>query len=154
MVIATIPKKTEHMPDGLGAVMHPGRKETMRKCKKCVYRGNLGTDVICNYILVTGHMRKSNIDKCERFIAGKQRKTMCDIKKKTQKNEKKTKEQTKKQIKKPVILIDQEGNEYRMDSITAAADFLGKRKDAVCKAMKRGETIYGYKWKYSDECKK
>lgn len=134
----------------------PGRKEAMKKCKRCVYRGKLGDSVICNYILVTGHRRESDINHCDKFIAGKARPTMDNIerlnfnrrKQRTKNGESKLKKNRKK---KAVILTDPQGRKYKFESITEAGKLLGKSIDAMNKAMKKGDTIYGYKWKWSDE---
>ena len=53
--------------------------------------------------------------------------------------------------KKAVILTDPEGRKHKFESVTETGKFLGKSKDALNKAMKKGDTIYGYKWKFSDE---
>ena len=56
----------------------------------------------------------------------------------------------KKRKNKAVILIDQNGEKHEFETITAAGKYLGKSIDSMSKAMKRGETIFGYKWKWSE----
>ena len=103
-----------------------------------------------------GHMRKADINDCDKFIAGKQRPTMDAIerlnfnrrKRRNKNGESKLK---KNRRKKAVILTDPQGRKHKFESITATGKFLGKSMDAMNKAMKKGDTIYGYKWKFSDE---
>ncbi len=42
-----------------------------KKYSKCKFRCNVSGMICCQYILVTGHRRNSELENCDKFINGK-----------------------------------------------------------------------------------
>lgn len=166
-MIATFQKKRNTDRIAGVQIMHPCRKELMRKkCGSCIYRTMINSEPFCQYILITGKQRGCEFgNKCQKYKRGKQAPTLDAIK--TRQMEKKdivknlkknNKPVNKKKISKWAIIVDDgDGNRYKFESRSEFAAFLGLGKKAVQKAMQRsgkkeGE-VYGYKWKLASECK-
>ena len=79
----------------------------MRKCVKCKYSGIIGTNqVVCDFILRTGHRRGCPADKCDKFEPRREKRA----------KQKKTAERTRRKNR---------GNLYGMEGVRTR----GQKKD-------------------------
>lgn len=56
---------------------HHKSKKNRPFCKTCQYQGKLGADSIpcCDYMFVTGHMRNSDPETCDKYVKGRRQQT-------------------------------------------------------------------------------